>query len=71
MDLGWSGPPENCEKWSRVLTKISYVSSVQKKALNGSSQPQHHRIRMDVQKHLSRHVKVLSKGPLGSKFCFA
>ena len=40
MDLRWLGPPGNREKWSRVLTKISYASSVQKKALNGSSQPQ-------------------------------
>lgn len=62
MDLKWSGPPENCEKWSRVLTKISYASSVQKKALTGSLQPQHHRIGMDVLKHSSRRVKVLSKG---------
>ena len=68
MDLRWLGPPENCEKWSMVLTKISYASSVQKKALNGSSQPRHHRIRMDVLRHSARRAKVLSKGPLGSKF---
>lgn len=68
MDLKWSGPPENSEKWSRVLTKISYASSVQKKALTGSLQPQHHRIGMDVLKHSSRRVKVLSKGPLGARF---
>ena len=48
IDLRWLGPPGNCENWSRVLTKISYASSVQKKALNGSSQPQHHRIRMNL-----------------------
>ena len=42
------GAARELQKWSKVLTKISYASSVQKKALNGSSQPQQHPIRMDV-----------------------
>ena len=42
------GAARELQKWSKVLTKISYASSVQKKALNGSSQPQQHPIRMDM-----------------------
>ena len=39
------------------------------KALNGSSQPQHHRIRMDVLKHSSRRVKRCSqRGRWGASF---